>query len=59
MGEESVIRFLIASDVHAGYGENKPFIGNDTFDTLREVLTKASETKVDFILMGALIICGT
>ena len=49
---ESIVKILIASDIHAGYGENKPIIGQDTFNTLDEVLKKAEEKKVHFILMG-------
>lgn len=51
-GQESVIRFLIASDIHAGYAENKQYIGNDSFETLQEVLNTALEKKADFILLG-------
>lgn len=47
-----IVRFLIASDIHAGFGENKPYIGNDSFETFREVLGIGAESKVDFVLLG-------
>ncbi|KAF7630915.1 Double-strand break repair protein [Meloidogyne graminicola] len=50
--DADIIKFLIASDIHAGYGENKQYIGNDSFESLREVLSTAKESKVDFILLG-------
>uniref|UniRef100_A0A7E4VNP4 Double-strand break repair protein n=1 Tax=Panagrellus redivivus TaxID=6233 RepID=A0A7E4VNP4_PANRE len=46
------IRFLVASDIHAGYGENKAVIGNDSFDGLEEVLEHAVKQDVDFVLLG-------
>ncbi|KAH7728876.1 double-strand break repair protein mre-11 [Aphelenchoides avenae] len=46
------IRFLIASDIHTGYGELKKHIFNDSFDSFREVLKHGVENKVDFILLG-------
>lgn len=45
------VRFLVASDIHAGFAENKCY-GNDSFETFREVLQIAIEHKVDFILLG-------
>lgn len=48
------IRFLIASDIHAGYGENKKYINNDSFNSFEEVLKHGVENKVDFILLGKL-----
>ena len=50
--DSDIIKFLIASDIHAGYGENKQYIGNDSFESLREVLSNAKEAKVDFVLLG-------
>jgi double-strand break repair protein MRE11 len=50
--ESSIVRILIASDIHAGFGENKPYIANDSFNTLEEVLKKGVEKNVDFVLMG-------
>ena len=46
------VRILIASDIHAGYGENKPYIGSDSFQTFAEVLQTAKDQKVDFVLLG-------
>ncbi|CAK5049264.1 unnamed protein product [Meloidogyne enterolobii] len=50
--DSDIIKFLIASDIHAGYGENKQYIGNDSFESLREVLSNAKEAKVDFVLLA-------
>lgn len=47
-----IIRFLIASDIHAGYGEAKKIIHNDSFVTFEEVLKHGVSNKVDFILLG-------
>lgn len=52
MTQESTVRFLIASDIHAGYAENKQYIGNDSFEALQEVLNTAIQEKVDFILLA-------
>lgn len=46
------VRILVASDVHAGYGENKKGYENDSFDGLEETLQHATEQDVDFILLG-------
>uniref|UniRef100_A0A915DHK9 Mre11 DNA-binding domain-containing protein n=1 Tax=Ditylenchus dipsaci TaxID=166011 RepID=A0A915DHK9_9BILA len=48
----STIKFLIASDVHAGYGETKKHIHSDSFDTFREVLKNGVDQNVDFVLLG-------
>lgn len=45
-------RILVASDVHAGFGETKKAIENDSFDGLEETLQHATEQEVDFILLG-------
>ncbi len=46
------IRFLLATDTHVGYGENKKNIHNDSFTTFEEVLKNAQDQDVDFILLG-------
>ncbi|KAI1721371.1 mre11 DNA-binding presumed domain-containing protein [Ditylenchus destructor] len=46
------IKFLIASDIHAGYGESKKHIHNDSFESFREVLKAGVENEVDFVLLG-------
>jgi DNA repair exonuclease SbcCD nuclease subunit len=49
----STIKILVASDIHAGYGELKhPNIRNDSFEAFREVLKYGIEHEVDFILLG-------
>uniref|UniRef100_A0A914XZP4 Mre11 DNA-binding domain-containing protein n=1 Tax=Panagrolaimus superbus TaxID=310955 RepID=A0A914XZP4_9BILA len=49
---QNTIRILIASDIHAGYGEGKKIIDEDSFIGLEETLKHATEQDVDFILLG-------
>ncbi|VDM65144.1 unnamed protein product [Strongylus vulgaris] len=49
---EDILRILIASDIHVGYGENKPHLYLDSINTFEEVLKIAVEKKVDMILLG-------
>jgi len=46
------IKFLLATDTHVGYGENKKNIHGDSFVTFEEVLKNAAEKDVDFVLLG-------
>uniref|UniRef100_A0A914PWG8 Calcineurin-like phosphoesterase domain-containing protein n=1 Tax=Panagrolaimus davidi TaxID=227884 RepID=A0A914PWG8_9BILA len=46
------IRILIASDIHAGYGEGKKIIDEDSFIGLEETLSHAAQQDVDFVLLG-------
>uniref|UniRef100_A0A914CAC5 Mre11 DNA-binding domain-containing protein n=1 Tax=Acrobeloides nanus TaxID=290746 RepID=A0A914CAC5_9BILA len=49
----STVKILVASDIHAGYGELKqPNIRNDSFEAFREVLKYGIEHEVDFVLLG-------
>ncbi|KAE9551986.1 hypothetical protein FO519_004810 [Halicephalobus sp. NKZ332] len=52
MSSNSTFRILVSSDNHTGYAEDKPIIGNDSFDGFEEVLQHAKEQDVDFILLG-------
>ncbi|VDO27807.1 unnamed protein product, partial [Haemonchus placei] len=49
---EDILRILIASDIHVGYGENKPNLYLDSVNTFEEVLKIATEKKVDMVLLG-------
>ncbi|CAJ0597981.1 unnamed protein product [Cylicocyclus nassatus] len=49
---EDILRILVASDIHVGYGENKPNLYLDSVNTFEEVLKIAVEKKVDMILLG-------
>uniref|UniRef100_A0AC34FZ53 Mre11 DNA-binding domain-containing protein n=1 Tax=Panagrolaimus sp. ES5 TaxID=591445 RepID=A0AC34FZ53_9BILA len=49
---QDTIRILIASDIHAGYGEGKKIIDEDSFIGLEETLKHATTQNVDFILLG-------
>uniref|UniRef100_A0A8R1DTR1 Double-strand break repair protein n=1 Tax=Caenorhabditis japonica TaxID=281687 RepID=A0A8R1DTR1_CAEJA len=49
---DDVIRILVATDIHCGYGENKPNIHMDAVNTFEEVLQIATEQKVDMVLLG-------
>lgn len=48
----SSMKILIATDVHCGYGENKKYLYEDSFDTFEEVLEKANDHQCDFVLLG-------
>ncbi|KAK5986695.1 Double-strand break repair protein mre-11 [Trichostrongylus colubriformis] len=49
---EDILRILVASDIHVGYGENKPNMYLDSVNTFEEVLKIATEKKVDMVLLG-------
>lgn len=51
-GNEDILRILVASDIHVGYGENKPNLYLDSVNTFEEVLKIAIEKKVDMLLLG-------
>ena len=52
MSSSSTFRILISTDNHTGYAEDKPEIGNDSFDAFEEVLQHARDQDVDFVLLG-------
>jgi len=52
MSSNSTFRILVSTDNHTGYAEDKPVIGNDSFDAFEEVLQHARDQDVDFILLG-------
>ncbi|XP_029650528.1 double-strand break repair protein MRE11 [Octopus sinensis] len=45
-------KILLASDIHLGYMENDSVRGNDSLVTFEEILEKAKQNDVDFILFG-------
>ena len=47
-----IIRVLIATDNHLGYGEKVPIKAEDSFITFDEILEIALENDVDFVLLG-------
>ena len=46
------IRFLVATDVHLGHKEKHPVRKDDSFDAFQELLQKAKQQDVDFLLLG-------
>ncbi|XP_026197628.1 double-strand break repair protein MRE11 [Anabas testudineus] len=52
MDDEDTFKILIATDVHLGYLEKDAIRGNDTNNTLNEILKCAKTNQVDFILLG-------
>ncbi|XP_013386633.1 double-strand break repair protein MRE11 [Lingula anatina] len=50
--EENTMNILIATDCHLGYMERDVVRGNDSLVTFEEILHKAKELAVDFILLG-------
>jgi len=50
--EDDILKILVATDNHLGYGERDPIIQNDSFVTFEEILKIAQLHKVDMILLG-------
>lgn len=50
--EENVFKILLATDIHLGYKENDPILGDDSFRAFEEILQVAVEKEVDFLLLG-------
>uniref|UniRef100_A0A667Y5L5 Double-strand break repair protein n=1 Tax=Myripristis murdjan TaxID=586833 RepID=A0A667Y5L5_9TELE len=50
--DEDTFKILIATDIHLGYMEKDAIRGNDTYNTLEEILKCAQTNQVDFILLG-------
>jgi double-strand break repair protein MRE11 len=43
---DDVLRILVSSDMHLGYGERDPVRGDDSFQTFAEVFELANEHQV-------------
>lgn len=52
MDDEDTFKILIATDIHLGYLEKDAIRGNDSYNTLNEILKCAKTNQVDFILLG-------
>ncbi|CAL1570482.1 unnamed protein product [Knipowitschia caucasica] len=52
MDDEDTFKILIATDVHLGYLEKDAIRGNDSYNTLKEILEYAKKHQVDLILLG-------
>ncbi|KAF7663348.1 hypothetical protein LDENG_00211740 [Lucifuga dentata] len=52
LDDEDTFNILIATDIHLGYLEKDAIRGNDTYNTLEEILRCAKTNQVDFILLG-------
>uniref|UniRef100_A0A8C9ZIC0 Double-strand break repair protein n=1 Tax=Sander lucioperca TaxID=283035 RepID=A0A8C9ZIC0_SANLU len=50
--DEDTFKILIATDIHLGYLEKDAIRGNDSYNTLDEILKCAKTNQVDFILLG-------
>lgn len=50
--DDDIVRFMVATDNHLGYGERDPVRCNDSFASFEEVLKIAKKKKVDFILLA-------
>ncbi|CAO1377706.1 unnamed protein product [Diamesa hyperborea] len=50
--EEDVLKILVATDIHLGYGEKDAKICDDSFITFEEILMQAVYNKVDMILLA-------
>jgi len=49
---DNVIRILVATDNHLGYGEKDAVRGEDSFTAFEEILELAVSEDVDMILLG-------
>lgn len=49
---ENVIRIMVATDNHLGYGEKDAIRGEDSFTAFEEILELAVSEDVDMILLG-------
>ncbi|ALC39312.1 mre11 [Drosophila busckii] len=52
VGEENVLRIMVATDNHLGYGEKDAVRGEDSFTAFEEILQLAVSEGVDMILLG-------
>lgn len=52
MASEDVLKILISSDVHLGYGEKDPIRGDDSYTTFAEVFEIALREQVDMVLLA-------
>ncbi|KAM3875004.1 double-strand break repair protein MRE11 [Diretmus argenteus] len=52
LDDEDTFKILIATDIHLGYMEKDAIRGNDTYNTLDEILKCAKTNQVDLILLG-------
>lgn len=52
LDDEDTFKILIATDIHLGYLEKDAIRGNDSYNTLNEILKCAKTNQVDFILLG-------
>ncbi|KAM6933265.1 double-strand break repair protein MRE11 [Xenentodon cancila] len=52
LDDEDTFKVLVATDIHLGYLEKDAIRGNDTYNTLNEILECAKSKQVDFILLG-------
>lgn len=49
---DNVIRIMVATDNHLGYGEKDAVRGEDSFTAFEEILEMAVAEDVDMILLG-------
>ncbi|KAM6946400.1 double-strand break repair protein MRE11 [Aplochiton taeniatus] len=52
LDDKDTFKILIATDIHLGFMEKDAIRGNDTFNSLEEILKCAKTNQVDFILLG-------
>jgi|JI6StandDraft_1071083.scaffolds.fasta_scaffold07725_1 double-strand break repair protein MRE11 len=52
MDDGSLLRILVATDIHLGKHENHPIRGVDSFEAFSEVMQIAKSTKPDILLLG-------
>ena len=50
--DPDILRILVATDNHLGFGEKYPERQHDSFTTFDEILQIAHDENVDFVLLG-------
>ena len=56
MSNDDVLKILIASDTHIGYGEKDPIRGDDSFNTFEEIFMLANQEKVRHLALRARVL---
>ena len=52
LSSSNTFKFMVSTDNHLGFKENHQIRKNDSFEAFEEVLKKAKDLNVDFLLLG-------
>lgn len=59
MSEEDLLRVLVATDNHLGFASTDPIRGDDSFDTMDEILQIGRNHNVDCVFLAGDLVSGT